>query len=94
MQNEILAEVREQARREGALEFRQRCAKIFFSHAAKGRMAQAKILALDTPDLSAKEAIAVLEASPLDEAAAASPGMAITDAKAAELWAKAIANVQ
>lgn len=94
MQNEILEEAKEQGRREGALEFRRRCAKIFFSQAAKGRMKQAKVLALDTPDITAMEAIAVLQASPLDEAAAAAPGMAITDASAAEIWARAIANVQ
>lgn len=94
MQNEIFEEAKEQGRREGALEFRRRCAKIFFSQAAKGRMKQAKVLALDTPDITAREAIAVLQASPLDEAAEASPGMAVTDAHAAAAWAKAIANQQ
>lgn len=82
------------ARRQGALEFRSRCSKIFYSHAAQGRFKQAKTLALDTPALSAEQAIAVLEASPLDAAADAMPGMAVTDAKAAEMWAKAIAKIQ
>lgn len=82
-----------EARREGALEFRARCARIFRSDAARGRLAQAKVLALET-DMSATEAISVLSSSPLDANVGDVPGMKITNAMAADAWARAIRNVQ
>lgn len=79
------------ARRQGAHEFRARCAKIFYSEAAKGRFEQAKVIALDT-DMSAAEAISVLSSSPLD-ADTTAPAMGVTDAHAAAAWAAALRNV-
>ena len=80
------------ARSEGALEFRRRCAAIMRSSAAQGRFAQAKTLALDT-DLTPTEAITVLASAPLDGDDTV-PGMEITSAQAADAWARALRNVQ
>lgn len=87
---EAFAEERQKAYREGALEVRRRNARILRSKAAQGREEQAIRLALDT-DIPAEQAIKVLESAPLD---AERGKMEITDAAAAEAWAKALANIQ
>lgn len=87
---EAFAEERQKAYREGVLEVRRRNARILRSKAAQGREEQAIRLALDT-DIPAEQAIKVLESAPLD---AERGKMEITDAAAAEAWAKALANIQ
>lgn len=82
-----------EARSEGALEFRRRCAAIMRSEVAKGRFKQARTLALDT-HMTVVEAITVLSTAPLDADVGDAPGMGITSAMAADAWAKAIANIQ
>ncbi|MEN9925768.1 MAG: hypothetical protein RL268_1894 [Pseudomonadota bacterium] len=82
-----------EARAEGAVQFRQRCAAIMRSSAARGRFKQAQTLALDT-DVTAADAIKVLSSAPLDAESSAAPGMAISDAAAAQAWAKAVRDIQ
>lgn len=81
------------ARAEGAVEFRRRCAAIMRSAAAQGRFKQARTIALDT-DMTPDEAITVLSTAPLDADIGDAPGLGITDAMAADAWSRAIKNVQ